>query len=176
MCCFWALYVLHLNVICIIFGYHACALIIVVYTRTHEKRAKVQKFSHIRKQKQQNFFFSFFLPPPPALFPCSLRPLSSSLFPRSPYPLFTPKSQYASTYSRHIPDTYPTHTRYIRIFHEYSTNTPRISHEYPIRQKKGREKEEKAPLFNRPHAFFLAYFKKKSYLCTFNSKCTIDNS
>ena len=40
----------------------------------------------------------------------------------------------------------------------------------------GRKKEEKAPFFIRPNAFFLAYFKKKSYLCMFNSKCTIDNS
>ena len=39
---------------------------------------------------------------------------------------------FAPTLSRHIPDTYPTHTRYIRIPHEYSVNTPRISHEYPI--------------------------------------------
>ena len=31
-----------------------------VFSRTHEKRAKVLKFSHIRKQKQQNFFISFF--------------------------------------------------------------------------------------------------------------------
>ena len=139
MCCVCALSMLLLNVICITFGYHACALIIVVPTRTHEKRAKVQKFSHIRKQKQQNFFFSFFLPPPPAIFPCSLRPLSSSLLPRSPYPLFTPKSQYASTYSRHIPDTYPTHTRYIRISHEYSTNIPRILYEYPFQRRAMRE-------------------------------------
>ena len=40
-------------------------------------------------------------------------------------------SHSASTLSRYIPDTYPTHTRYICIFREYSTNIPRISHEYP---------------------------------------------
>ena len=40
-------------------------------------------------------------------------------------------SPYLSIYSRYIPDTFPTHTRYIRISHEYSPNTPRISHEYP---------------------------------------------
>ena len=40
-------------------------------------------------------------------------------------------SPYLSTYSRYIPDTFPTHTRYIRISHEYSPNNPRISHEYP---------------------------------------------
>ena len=40
-------------------------------------------------------------------------------------------SPYLSIYSRYIPDTYPTHTRYIRISHEYSTNTPHIPHEYP---------------------------------------------
>ena len=132
-------------------------------------------FSHTQV-KTTKFLFLIFSSTSTPLFPYSLRPLSCPLIPRSPYPLFTPKSQYASTHSRHIPDTYPTHTRYIRISHEYSMNTPRIFHEYPIRQKKGREKEEKAPLFNRPHAFFLAYFKKKSYLCTFNSKCTIHNS
>jgi len=54
-------------------------------------------------------------------------------------------------------------------------NTPRILHEYPIRQKKGREKEEKAPFFIRPYAFFLAYLKKNHYLCMFNSKCAIHN-
>ena len=132
-------------------------------------------FSHTQA-KTTKFLFLIFSSTATHSLPLLSPPALFSLFPRSPYPLFTPKSQYASTYSRHIPDTYPTHTRYIRISHEYSTNTPQISHEYPIRQKKGREKEEKAPLFNRPHAFFLAYFKKKSYLCMFNSKCTIDNS
>ena len=39
-----------------------------------------------------------------------------------------------STLSRHIPDTYPTHTRYIRISHEYSTNIPRMPHEYPSKK------------------------------------------
>ena len=34
--------------------------------------------------------------------------------------------------TRHIPDTYPTHTPYIRISHEYAVNTPRIICEYPI--------------------------------------------
>ena len=42
-----------------------------------------------------------------------------------------PRSLYLSILSRHIPDTYPTHTRYIRISHEYPTNTPRIPYEYP---------------------------------------------
>ena len=42
-----------------------------------------------------------------------------------------PRSLYLSILSRYIPDTYPTHTRYIRISHEYPTNTPRMPHEYP---------------------------------------------
>ena len=33
-------------------------------------------------------------------------------------------SPYLSIYSRYIPDTFPTHTRYICICHEYPTNTP----------------------------------------------------
>ena len=40
-------------------------------------------------------------------------------------------SPYLSIYSRYIPDTFPTHTRYIRISHEYSPNTQRMPHEYP---------------------------------------------
>ena len=40
--------------------------------------------------------------------------------------------QYVSTHTRYIPDTYPTHTRYIWIPREYSPNIPHISHEYPI--------------------------------------------
>ena len=34
--------------------------------------------------------------------------------------------------TRHIPDTYPTHTPCIRISHEYVVNTPRIVCEYHI--------------------------------------------
>ena len=49
------------------------------------------------------------------------------------------RSLYLSMLSRYIPDTYPTHTRYIRICGEYSTNTPRISHEYPNAPPKMRE-------------------------------------
>ena len=42
-----------------------------------------------------------------------------------------PRAPSPSILSRYIPDTYPTHTRYIYISHEYPTNTPRIPHEYP---------------------------------------------
>ena len=41
-----------------------------------------------------------------------------------------PRTFDVSTRSRYIPDTYPTHTRYICILHEYSLNTPRMSCEY----------------------------------------------
>ena len=46
---------------------------------------------------------------------------------------------FVSIYSRHIPDTYPIHTRYIRISHEYPTNTPHMPYEY----LKHENKEEK---------------------------------
>ena len=140
--CFCALYVLHLNVICITFGYHACALIMVVYTRTHEKRAKVQKFSHIRKQKQQNFFFSFFLPLPPR----SFLALSARSLPLSFLANLTHYSLLNRSMLRHIPDTYPIHTRHIPdtyvypmntlwIFHEHPMNTPQV----PLSEEKGKK-------------------------------------
>ena len=149
------------------------------YSSLHAHARKACKgtkiFSHTQA-KTTKFLFLIFSStatrPLPLLSPPALFLSLSSLT----LPIIHSKIAVCFEYSRHIPDTYPTHTRYIRISYEYSTNTLRISHEYPIRQKKGREKEEKAPLFNRPHAFFLAYFKKKSYLCMFNSKCTIDNS
>ena len=50
-----------------------------------------------------------------------------------------PRAQSPSTLSRCIPDTYPTHTRYIRISHEYSTNIPRMPHEYPSKKTAMRE-------------------------------------
>ena len=46
---------------------------------------------------------------------------------------------FVSIHSRHIPDTYPIHTRYIRISHEYPTNTPHMPYEY----LKHENKEEK---------------------------------
>ena len=50
-----------------------------------------------------------------------------------------PRAQSPSTLSRYIPDTYPTHTRHIRISHEYPTNAPRIFHEYPSKKTAMRE-------------------------------------
>ena len=44
------------------------------------------------------------------------------------------RSPFPSILSRHIPDTYPTHTRYICISHEYPTNTPHMPHEYPTQE------------------------------------------
>ena len=119
-------------------GARTCEIVIV---RMHARKAckGTKIFSHTQV-KTTKFLFLIFSSTSTPLFPYSLRPLSSSLFPRSPYPLFTPKLQYASTHSRHIPDTYPTHTRYIRISHEYPTNTPRIPYESSYRRKKGTSK------------------------------------
>ena len=126
---------------------YGCAYLWNSIVRMHTRKAckGTKIFSHTQV-KTTKFLFLIFSSTSTPLFPYSLRPLSSSLFPRSPYPLFTPKSQYASTHSRHIPDTYPTHTRYIRISHEYPTNTLRIPHEYPTQKTAMREVEFSSPL------------------------------
>ena len=164
-------------------GARTCEIVIV---RMHARKAckGTKIFSHTQV-KTTKFLFLIFSSTSTPLFPYSLRPLSSSLFPRSPYPLFTPKSQYASTHSRYIPDTYPTHTRYIRISHEYSMNTPRIPHEYPIRQKKGKKKKKKR-LFSNGLTHFSLHISKKNrtfarliqnvQLIIHNSKFIIHNS
>ena len=50
-----------------------------------------------------------------------------------------PRTFDISTRSRYTPDTYPTHTRYICIPHEYSPNTPRMSREYSTHKTAMRE-------------------------------------
>ena len=47
------------------------------------------------------------------------------------------RAPFPSTHSRYIPDTYPTHTRYIRIPHEYPAYTPRILHPKDAYERKG---------------------------------------
>ena len=74
------------------------------------------------------------------------RPWLAYLPPRAPSP---------STLSRYIPDTYPTHTRYIRIFYEYSTNTPHIYHEYLI--------QIVSMSFTRARAYFNIYTRAYVY-------------
>ena len=59
-------------------------------------------------------------------FPCSFVPSVGDIFPS----FRVPGTLSAPCIFRHFPDTYPTHTRYIRICGEYSTNIPRILYEY----------------------------------------------
>ena len=48
-----------------------------------------------------------------------------------------PRAPSPSIHSRYIPDTYPTHTRYIRISHEYPAYTPRILHPKDSYERQG---------------------------------------
>ena len=161
MCCFWALYVLHLNVICIIFGYRVCVLIISSLHAHARKACKGTKnFSHTQA-KTTKFLFLIFsstathplpLLSPPVLF-LSLSSLTLPIIHSKIAVCF----DIFPTHTRYIPDTYPIHTYIPWILHEYPTNIPWIPHKAEKRERKRR----KSASFQPASRIFPCIFQKK---------------